>query len=39
MKLKINIYHYKSLMYVKFGEAGFSSLWVIALELIKNPYN
>ena len=39
MKLKINIYHYKTLMYVKFGLAGLSSSWVIALELIKNPYN
>ena len=39
MKLKINIYYYKTLMYVKFGQAGIGSSWVIALELIKNPYN
>ena len=37
MKLEMNIYHYEAPMYVKFGQAGFSSSWVIALELIKNP--
>ena len=39
MKLQINIYHYKTLMIVKFGQAGFSSSEVKALELIKYPYN
>ena len=39
MKLKTNIYHYKTPMYIKFGQAGNGSSWVIALELIKNPYN
>ena len=34
IKLKTDIYHYKTLMYAKFGQAGFGSSWAIALELI-----
>ena len=32
------MYHNKDVMQVKFGQAGHGSAWVIALELIENPY-
>ena len=34
MKIILNIYHDNAVIHVKFGQAGFDSAWVIALELI-----
>ena len=30
------MYHHNNMMHIKFGQAGFSSALVIALELIEN---
>ena len=33
------MYHYNEVMHVKFGLAGLGNSLIIALDLIKNPYN
>ena len=39
MKFILNMYHCNDVMYMKFGQAGFGSARVTALELIENHLN